>query len=96
MASPIISEKLSQIFNECLLKDIFPGSLKIAEVIPIFKKGDPKKAANYRPIFIHSQFSKFFGKLLFNRIYSYLEKYNLLSGDQFGFRKNSSTTLALD
>ena len=41
------------------------------------------------------QFNKIFEKLLHIRIYSYLIRYNLLNDRQFGFRKNSSTTLAI-
>ena len=35
------------------------------------------------------------GKLMFNRIYIYLKKLNLLSVTQFGFRQNYSTTHAI-
>ena len=41
------------------------------------------------------QFNKSFEKLLHTPIYSYLIRYNLLNNLQFGFRKNSSTTLAI-
>jgi len=34
----IISNRLSQLFNLCLTQGTFPSYLKIAEVIPIFKK----------------------------------------------------------
>jgi len=69
--------------------------MKLAEVIPIFKKGDHEKTTNYRPISLLSQFNKIFEKLLYVRIYSYVIKFDLLSDCQFGFRKNSSTTLAM-
>ena len=45
--------------------------------------------------FLLCQFNKIFEKLLHARIYSYLIRYNLLNDQQFGFRKNSSTTLAI-
>ena len=60
-----------------------------------FKKGDRSKTTNYRPISILSRFNKNFEKLLYTRLYSYLIRYNLLSDQQFGFRKNSSTTPTL-
>jgi len=65
----------------------------LAFTIPIFKKGDPQKPTNYRLISLISQFDKIFEKMLYARIYKYLEKYNLLSNYQFGFRKgiNSDT-----
>ena len=63
-----IAKFLSKIFNSCLELGIFPDDLKIAEVIPIFKKGDPAEATNYRLISILSQFSKIFETII---IYSY-------------------------
>ena len=54
----------------------FPNCLKIAEIIPIHKKGDINKATNYRPIALLSQFNKLMEKMIFSRLYSYLEKNN--------------------
>ena len=39
-ANPVISVHLSQLLNLCISTGVFPDSLKIAEVIPIFKKGN--------------------------------------------------------
>ena len=36
--------------NECISKNVFPDVLKKAYVTPIYKKGDPLEAENYRPI----------------------------------------------
>ena len=95
LANPVISTFLSNLFNVCLNTGVYPDSLKIAEVIPIFKKGCSTQTTNYRPISLLCQFNKIFEKLLHTRIYSYLIRYNLLNDRQFGFRKNSSTTLAI-
>ena len=51
---------------------------------------------NYRPISFLSQFKKIIEILLHIRIYSYLTRFNLLSDYQFGFRKNCSSTLAIN
>ena len=91
----ILSPVLSDLFNVCIAQGLFPDCLKIAEVIPIFKKGDHNLATNYRPISILSQFDKIFEKLIYIRISSYLEKYDLLNKNQFGFRENSSTNFAI-
>ena len=95
LSKNILSLVLSDLFNVCIAQGVFPDCLKIAEVIPIFKKGDHDLATNYRPISILSQFDKIFGKLIYIRISSYLEKYDLLSKNQFGFRENSSTNFAI-
>ena len=80
----------------CLSEGTYPDLLKIAEVVPIFKKGERNKMTNHRPISLLSQFNKVFEKLLYTRIYSYLIRFNLLSDHQFGFRKNCSSTLAIN
>ena len=51
--------------------------------------------ANYRPISLLSVFSKIHEKLIYKRIYSYLDKNNLIYKKQFGFRSNYSTNHAL-
>ena len=94
-ANPVISVYLSQLFNLRISTGVFSDSLKIAEVIPIFKKGNVDIPTNYRPISFLSQFSKIFEKLLYKRINSYLDKYNLLSNKQFGFRQNLSIAHAI-
>ena len=95
-ATPVISKCLSDIFNVCLSEGTYPDLLKIAEVVPIFKKEECNKMTNYRPISLLSQFNKIFENLLYTLIYSYLTKFNLLSDHQFGFRKNCSPTLAIN
>ena len=82
-------------FNLYVSVGVFPQYLKIAEVIPIFKKGDKNKTTNYRPISLLSQLDKLFEKKIYSRISAFLEKYNLLSETQFGFRKNFSTIHAV-
>ena len=95
LAKISIAEFLSKLFNLCLTRGVFPEALKIAEVVPIYKKGNVCEPTNYRPISLLSQFSKIFEKLLFNRVIEYLEKFRLLSTRQYGFRKNSSTIHAI-
>ena len=74
---------------------MYPDSSKVAEVIPIFKKGDHDKTSNYCSISLLqvSQFHKIFEKLLYSRIYFYLVR---LSDCQLSFRKNCSTIFAIN
>ena len=88
---PIISDS----FNLCVNKGVFPNCLKRAEIIPIYKKDDINKATNYRPIGLLSQFNKLMEKMILSRLYSYLEKKQSLNDKQFGFRPNSSTAFAI-
>ena len=50
---------------------------------------------NYRPISLLSIFDKIIEKLIHNRLYNFLELHNILFNNQFGFRKNNSTSFAL-
>ena len=93
LANPIIAHSLSEIFNQCVSTGIYPDSIKLTQVIPIFEKGDREKTTNYRPISLLSQCNKIFEKMLHTRIYSFVTKFNLFSDKQFGFRKNFSTAL---
>ena len=81
--------------NRCIRDSIFPDVLKIASVTPIFKKGDINDPSNYRPISILPVVSKIYEALLKNQIVNYFESNSLFASEQFGFRKDRSTTLAV-
>ena len=85
--------KLTKIINDCFQNGCFPDELKLAEVIPIYKKGDNLLKGNYRPVSILSHISKIFERLAFNQISNYFEsKFSTLLT---GFRKNHGTQNAL-
>jgi hypothetical protein len=44
-----ISTPLSCLCNRVLFEGVFPGRLKYATIIPVFKNGDRKDLSNYRP-----------------------------------------------
>lgn len=86
---------LTHIFRLCLSQGIFPNCLKKAVVIPIYKSGDRDSLNNYRPISLLPSMSKILEKIINNRLVSYLEKNNILSSAQFGFRARLSTADAV-
>ena len=86
---------LSRIINLCFETDIFPDLCEIAKVIPVHKKDDPSFCVNYRPISLLPIFSKILEKLIYKRMYSFLDVNNLIYNRQFGFRSNYSTNHAL-
>ena len=90
-----ICQPLSAILNKCLDCGIFPDKLKIARVIPIFKSGSEEVLSNYRPISVLPIFSKIFEKCIYYRLLSFINKYNILTNDQYGFRERHSTSHAL-
>ena len=89
LSLPILAPALVTIFNLSLSSGIYPDKLKIAKVIPIFKKGTPTSVNNYRPISILSAINKIFEKILYSRLINYIEKFQLLYKYQYGFRKKS-------
>jgi len=91
----IISPPLTHIINSSMEESKLPAELKIAKVIPIYKKGDSKLTENYRPVSILPTFSKIFERVIYNRITTFLENNNKFNPTQFGFRSNKSTKLAL-
>ena len=91
----LVSEPLTHIINLSIQHGIVPDEMKIARVIPIFKSDDQSLFTNYRPISVLPSFSKFFERVIYNRLMQYLMNFNILCSNQYGFRKNHSTALAL-
>ena len=81
--------------NESFETSIFPDKLKIAKVIPAFKKGLTSTKSNYRQISLLSIFSKIFEKLMHKRLHKFLEVSESLFNLQFGFHSGHSTDHAL-
>uniref|UniRef100_A0A3P9N665 Reverse transcriptase domain-containing protein n=1 Tax=Poecilia reticulata TaxID=8081 RepID=A0A3P9N665_POERE len=69
--------------------------MKIAKVIPIYKNGEKNLFANYRPISLLPQFSKILEKLFVNRLNLFIDKHNILSSSQYGFKSGNSTSMAI-
>ena len=88
---PIISGTLATLFNACLTEGIYPDQLKKANVTPIFKKGDKSDPGNYRPISVLNDINKIYEELIYTRLTSYIDNKNILSSNQYGFRKHKST-----
>jgi hypothetical protein len=94
-SAPFISSPLAYIFNKSMSAGIFPTQLKYTEIIPIYKKkGDKADMSNYRPISLLPTFSKILEKILYKRISLHLSTHDILTKEQFGFKKNSSTISA--
>ena len=90
-----VSEPLTYIYNWSFSSGTVPNKLKIAQVIPIYKKGSTTDLSNYRPISLLFIFSKLLEKLMYTRLINFFEKNDVLFHGQFGFRANHSTTQAL-
>ena len=74
---------MTYIISLSLNSGVVLQEIKIARVIPLFKSSD------------NSVFSKFLERIVYNRRINFLKKYDILSQNQYGFRKNYSTAHAL-
>ncbi len=90
-----VSPLLALLVNQSFQSGVFPDKLKIAKVITLFKKGNPELPSNYRPISLLPIFSKPFEKLMYRRLFRFLEVHNVLYSLQFGFQENHSIDHAL-
>lgn len=64
-------------------------------MVPIHKKGSTTEKENYRPISLISPYSKVFEKAIMYRLLSFFEHHDILSKQQYGFRKNKTTIQAI-
>ena len=89
-----ISDCITLIINQSIVTGSFPENLKLAKVVPIFKKDDKSQIKNYRPISVLPVISKIFENVMHTQLIEYFTDNNLLSSQQYGFRSNRSTELA--
>jgi hypothetical protein len=83
---------LLSLVNQSLVEGVYPESLKIYKVVPVFKnKGDRNKLQNYRPVSIEPQFGKLFEHVFCKRIIDYLDTQNIISLHQYGFQQVNRT-----
>ena len=68
-----------------------PDHFKLANVIPIHKKDSMICMNKYRPISLLSSFSRILEKLVHKRLVNFIDKYNILYVNPFGFREQHST-----
>ena len=86
-----VSTPLLLLFDHSLNEGRLPCDWKIAQVSPIFKCGSKSTATNYRPVSLTSVPCKMMERFLAEHIMSFLESNNLISPNQFGFRKGRGT-----
>jgi len=73
---------------------ILPERLKYAVITPLHKRGDVSDITNYRPISLLPVSSKIFEKAMHSRLNQHLQTNNILTTEQYGFRKGLSTEQA--
>ena len=88
--------ELTYLYNACLQHGVFPEIWGISMVTPIPKTNiKSTKPGDWRPISQISLPGKILERIIHTQLYSYLDKNNVLSLHQYGFRKGLSTILAI-
>lgn len=88
-------ENLRQIMEDCINGASVPREWRGATIFPLYKKGDPSKAENYRGISILNCVYKLYASILTSRLEKFAEDNGVLPDSQFGFRKGRSTIDAI-
>ena len=94
--STIITEHICGFMNNFIEIGIFPDILKRGCITPIIKKVDSRFLDDYRPVSTLPIFGKIYEKLIFKRVHSFLSANNIIYENEFGFRKNHSTSHAVN
>ncbi|CAH2096799.1 unnamed protein product [Euphydryas editha] len=94
-AKEIVVPVISDLINLSFEKGIFPEAFKRSIITPVYKSGNKDEITNYRPISVLTSISKIMEKILNKRLLNYLNKFNIISRSQYGFRKGISTEDAI-
>ena len=87
-----ILSALQKLFNLIYNSGYFPLNWRKALIIPIFKQnGDFNDPNSYRGIALKRCLARLFNNILNERLISFLNKYNVISEFQIGFKKGSRT-----
>ena len=90
-----ISPILQVIFTQSLDTGIQPSDWLMANVCPVFKKGNRTSTANYRPISLTSVCSKTMEHIIYHSIMNHLNSNSILIDTQHGFRSQHSCVTQL-
>ena len=90
-----ILKPLTTLFNMSLQFGLFPKDMKVSDITPLFKNGSRQMPTNYRPISLLPTISKLLEKIMYSRIYSFMDTNQLFFHSQYGFRKKHSCKHAI-
>ena len=73
-----ISTQFAELFNLSFSEGVFPSILKTFKVIPIYKNDTQLNCSNYRLISLLSNIDKILERIMYNRLYKFLETSKLI------------------
>ena len=85
-----LCKPIFMIFINSLQQGKLPNIWKKANITPLYKIGNKSNPLNYRPVSLTSVICKILEKLIREEWVEMLEKQNILTGKQFGFRQGRS------
>ena len=92
---PSIVFPLSIVFNKSLEEGVFPDLMKLSDVIPLYKNKERFLCNSYCPISLLLTISKILEKVIYKRVYNFLQETRQITNNQFGFRSSHSCTDAI-
>ena len=69
--------------------------MKLADVVPLYKSKEHYLETNYRPISLLTTISKILEKIVYCRVYTFLQNTGQLYENQYGFRASHSCKHAI-
>ena len=89
-AADQLSPILTRLYQTSFDTGQIPSDWREAWIVPVFKKGDRHKAANYRPVSLTSITCKLLEHIIHSNLMAHFDKYKILKDNQHGFRKRRS------
>ena len=77
-SASLIACPLTHVINMSLIHGVVPDDLKLARVVPLYKKNNKTEVGNYRPVSILGVISKVFERVVYDQIEKYLQDRGLL------------------
>jgi hypothetical protein len=85
-----LCQPVHHLFTQCFVQACLPSEWKLHKISPVYKNGSKNLVTNYRPISLLPCISKVLEKIIFNKMYDFIEQ-SYISNSQFGFLKSRST-----
>lgn len=85
-----ISPVITFLFRKSIDTGDLPQDWLKANIAPVFKKGDRHSAANYRPVSLTCVLCKSVEHIIVKHLNKHLDKYDILTKFQHGFRRSRS------
>ena len=96
LVGQILEQEIRHVINLTIRNKSYVNVWKCAKVHPGFKnKGNKSELKFYRPISNLNEISKIAERCVYNQMYEYLDKNNLIHPSHHGFLKNCSPSTAL-